>query len=79
MKKIWKKIARVVLALGIGLIMALSSAKVKASTSSVIQKVKTKNCKKNVTPEEWNQKEIKAYQFDTEEEASLSCILGIKR
>ncbi len=76
MKKIWKKIARVVLALGIGLIMALSSAKVKASTSSVIQKVTTKNCKKNVTPEEWNQKEIKAYQFDTEEEATVYLLTG---
>ena len=61
MKKILKKAATFVIAAGLGISMSYSSIAVYAAQST-----QTKiNLARYIEPEEWNQPEIKSYQFDS--------------
>lgn len=62
MKKIWKKTAAVIMAAGLGVCVNFTGVKTYAA-ELCDQKITEQT--KYIEPEEWNQTEIKAYQFDS--------------
>ena len=66
MKKLWKKTAAIMMAVGLGIAVGFPMQNVYAVTDNIVQE-DSFNAKqtKYKQPEEWNKTEFKAYQFDS--------------
>lgn len=72
MKKIWKKAICMFLSMCLGFSIIGYGSNVQASD----KQKEIRKTAKNIEPEEWNQEEIKAYQFDSEEELVQYMLTG---